>query len=278
MLVNGVDTRLIAAHDRGFLYGQNVFDTAVVYQGKLLLEQAHLQRLALGCQRLSIPCDFDALRNEVSQIIANVDLAVLRIAVSIGQGGRGYLNPQVENSIDATRVLSLHDFPVHPSQKANKGIVLGQVDIRLGHQPVLAGIKHGNRLEQTVARSQWQPDWDEALILDQQDNVIEATQSNVFIIKDDRLCTPDLRNAGVAGVMREFVLSQAKAFGLSPEIVPLSTSNIASADAVFLTNSVIGLWPVACYKFTDQTVNYTNFKVAHALLNLMRDYGAIPTR
>jgi len=277
-LVNGVATQHITAQDRGFLYGQNVFETAIVYQGNVLLETMHLQRLALGCQRLDIPCDFRTLRDEIISISKEIELAVLRIAISMGQGGRGYLNPPVKNPTDATRVLSLHDYPQYPIENATNGVTLGQVDIRLGHQPILAGIKHGNRLEQVIARSQWQAGWDEALILDQHDNVIEATQSNVFIVVDDRLCTPDLHNAGVAGVMREFVLSQAKALGLNSEIVPLSVDDIASADAVFLTNSVIGVWPVEHYKFADQTIHYTNFNVAHALLDLMKEHGAIPTR
>lgn len=283
VFVNGVETQQIAAQDRGFLYGQTVFETAVVEQGKLLLASQHIQRLTKGCQQLQIACDFTALNDEINRIISDVERAVLRITVSMGQGGRGYLNPPSDQST-ASRVLSLHTYPEHPKENTTRGITLGIADIRLGHQPALAGIKHGNRLEQIIARSQWQEGWSEALLLDHLDNVIEATQSNVFAVHGKTLSTPDLSNAGVAGVMRDFVLSQAKALGFSAEIVPLSSHDIGEADTVFVTNSVIGLWPVAHYVRSDndtqKTIDYNtnSFDVAYSLLDLMREHEAIPTR
>ena len=283
VLVNGVETQQIAALDRGFLYGQTVFETAVVEQGKVLLAKQHIERLTLGCKKLEIACGFTALNQEIAHIIKGVELAVLRISISMGQGGRGYQNPSAD-PLTASRVLSLHAFPDHPKDFISKGITLGLADIRLGHQPALAGIKHGNRLEQIIARSQWQDGWNEALLLDHQDSVIEATQSNVFVVNGKTLSTPDLSNAGVAGVMRDFVLSHAKALGFNVQIVPLSSHDLGEADAVFVTNSVIGLWPVAHFVRRDnkvkQTTDYNtnSFDVAHALLDLMREHEAIPTR
>jgi 4-amino-4-deoxychorismate lyase len=149
---------------------------------------------------------------------------------------------------------------------------VGVVDIRLPHQPALAGLKHGNRLEQVIARSQWRSGWDEALLLDQHSSVIEATQSNVFIVNDGELITPSLEFAGVAGVVREYLMSQAHKFGLSVKTMPLSINQIEAADEVFLSNSVIGLWPVK--KLNAKL--YSGHEIAHKLLKLMIKNEVIP--
>jgi len=188
----------------------------------------------------------------------------------MGEGGRGYQNP---NEIHANRILSRHQFPEFDHRPWHDGIELGLVSIRLACQAALAGIKHGNRLEQIIARSQWQQGWHEALVLDQQDNVIEATQSNVFIVKDGDLKTPDLTHCGVAGVMREHIIEQAEKLGVAAQIVSLSVSDIHAAEEVFLSNSVIGVWPVRRF----QSHVYDTPELSPKLLNLMIKNEVIPT-
>jgi len=251
------------------LYGQSVFETIAISEGRACLLDLHINRLRRGCGVLGIPMDTRILLDEIESIISNQDKAVLRVTLSMGVGGRGYLNPR---SPQSTRILSLHDYPNHPSSNWLEGITLGVAEIRLPHQPALAGLKHGNRLEQVIARSQWQPGWHEALLLDQQGSVIEATQSNVFMVNDGQLITPSLDFAGVAGVAREYLMSQAHKFGLSVKIMPLSTNLIEAADEVFLSNSVIGLWPVKKLN----TRLYTDHEISHKLLKLMIKNEVIP--
>jgi len=246
VLVNGEVSSRISALDRGVMYGQCVFETIAISNGQACLLDAHLQRLKQGAQILKIEYDHEALISEISAFISDVSSGVLRINLTMGEGGRGYLNPAEQRS---TRILSLHDYPIYPDSHTHEGVELGLVDIRLGHQPALAGIKHGNRLEQVIARSQWKSGWDEALVMDVNENVIEATQSNVFIVSGGVIMTPCLKNTGVAGVMRECILE------------------------LFLTNSVIGLWPVK--QFNQRA--YSDLTLPNKLLKIIKKNEFIPT-
>ena len=156
----------------------------------LLLEQ-HLERLERGCKVLSIEVNRSKLYNEIEFACANdvpEPLRVARVTVTAGVGGRGYMNPLMATT---TRIISMFDYPDLAASNWEKGINLGLAQIKLSCQPVLAGIKHSNRLEQVIARSQWQPGWNEALMLDQHDQVIEGTHSNVYVIKNGVIKTPD---------------------------------------------------------------------------------------
>lgn len=280
--VNGQLGGTISVHDRGLLYGQSVFETISVVKGSCALRELHLKRLMRGCQALNIPYDAESLEHEIQQACdalfdkpaeKHKTAAVLRIMITMGEGkksSRGYTNPL---NAEATRVVSLHDFPFYPHNYWSEGITLGLSKVRLASQPQLAGIKHSNRLEQVLARSQWQTDWHEAVLLDQSKHVIEATQSNIFLMSEGRLKTPDLSQSGVAGVMREFVLDQADKMAVPTEIVRLSLTDLENADEIFVTNSVIGLWPVNIF----QNKRFQDFSISQKLLTTMRDHGAIPT-
>ncbi len=271
VLVNGKANTQASALDRGLLYGQSVFETIAVSNSKACLLELHLKRLLNGAGALNIPICIDEVMADIDLALAHAELsrAVLRVTISMGEGGRGYLDPI--NAVP-TRVISLHAYPTHDEAYWSEGINLGVADIRLSHQPALAGLKHGNRLEQIIARSQWQPDWQEALILDQNDCVVEATQSNVFIVKDDLVSTPKLESAGVAGVAREYIISQLDSLGMRFESVSLSVNQIEAADDVFLSNSVIGIWPVKQFR----SKIYSSLKTSHKLLKLMIKNEVIP--
>ena len=113
--------------------------------------------------------------------------------------------------------------------------------LRLARQPRLAGIKHLNRLENVLARSEWtDPQIQEGLLLDSQSEVIECTKSNLFLVRDGRLSTPLLDQCGVAGALRAWVMERTPV-----ETVRLSLEQVLSADEVFVCNSLAGIWPVA---------------------------------
>lgn len=251
------------------MYGQSLFETIVVSDGRACLLDLHLSRLEHGAARLGMAFSSSAARADIEFLALDQPKAVIRFTLSFGLGGRGYLNPA---SPKPTTIAGLYDYPEYPSANWQAGIRLGMVDLKLAHQAALAGLKHGNRLEQIIARSQWHDSWQEALVCDQDGHVIEGTQSNVFVIKNNMLLTPKLDFCGVAGVMREFIISQANKVGVDSSLVSLSVADINEADAVFLSNSVIGLWPVK--QFYDR--EFADFSVAHKLLEIMIEDGAIP--
>ncbi|NND81034.1 MAG: aminodeoxychorismate lyase [Gammaproteobacteria bacterium] len=267
-LVNGVATQHISITDRGLLYGQSLFETIAVADGEPLLLGPHLERLERGARVLSIALDESALLEEIASLAAPIEHGVLRVTLTMGGGGRGYANPSTPHPL---RIVSSHAYPDFDANVYETGIVLGLSDVTLADQPLLAGHKHGNRLEQIMARSRWQDEWQEALLCGADGGVIEATQSNVFIRNGGQLNTPDLSSAGVAGVMREFVLNTVDELGLLAEVVPLSVADIEAADEVFLTNSLIGAWPVR--KF--QAAEFNDFTSSQQLLDIMQRDGAI---
>jgi 4-amino-4-deoxychorismate lyase len=111
--------------------------------------------------------------------------------------------------------------------------------------PVLAGIKHLNRLEQVLARAEWQdPEIAEGLMTDADGRVVEGTMSNLFVVSAEGLSTPPVDRSGVAGVMRGLVLDLAVQLGLPVRVCEIRRSDLQRADVLFLTNSLIGLWPV----------------------------------
>jgi 4-amino-4-deoxychorismate lyase len=242
-LVNGEPGELIPVSDRGLLYGDGIFETIAVREGCPQHWQRHMSRLQAGCTRLGIqPFESAQLAAEADSIIKGADTGVLKLIVTRGSGGRGY---RVAETTVSTRIMQLHPWPEYPAVCAEQGVRTRLCETRLGHNPVLAGIKHLNRLEQVLARQEWiDDDIREGLLMDADGNLVEGTMSNLFIVSDGVLMTPDLSRCGVAGIMRTIVLELAEQQGLATRIRQISQQALAQADEVFLSNSLIGIWPV----------------------------------
>lgn len=278
VFVNGVEysggNGFAGGLSRGLLYGHTVFETIPVCDGQLPLRERHLTRLQQSCQQLGLPLDLERLTAELEEASQQFDRQILRITISMDEGGRGYAAPAKPT---ASRILSFHPLPQYEQSCWQQGVRLGLVDFRLAKQPELAGIKHGNRLEQLIARQQWLTDWQEALVRDQSGYVIEGTQSNVFFLKNDILYTPKIDLCGVNGVMRAWVIAHAIDSGFPMQCVRPSVADIESADAVFLTNSVIGVWPVALFEAERGRIfRYKNQPFIQQLQRQIKEDGLIP--
>jgi len=244
MLINGHPRDSVPAGDRGLQYGDGLFETLAVVAGQPCLWKQHLARLAAGCRRLGIPpLDWEQLAVEAQHLVANQARAVLKILVTRGSGGRGYRPPQ---GAEPTRILSVHPMPDYPADWRRAGVRVRLCQTRLGMNPGLAGIKHLNRLEQVMARAEWNdPEIAEGLMRDADGHWVAGTQTNLFLVGvDGRLTTPALARCGVAGVMRGWVLEQAPAHGLPVDETEVESADLAAVRGLFLTNSLIGIWPV----------------------------------
>ncbi|MCQ8128256.1 aminodeoxychorismate lyase [Methylomonas rivi] len=242
-LLNGESRHCVDVSDRGFQYGDGLFETIAVCNGRPLFLQRHLNRLLAGCRRLLIPPpDLSLLESEARQLSAGADRAVLKLMVTRGIGGRGYRQP---DQIVPTRLFSLHPSPNYPDSYQTDGIVARFCEWRLAINPGLAGIKHMNRLEQVLARAEW---WDESvqegLMFDSNDCIVEGTMSNLFFAKAGILHTPLLVNCGIEGILRQIVIEFAIRYGLGLAENHFNKQDVLEADEVFVTNSVIGVWPV----------------------------------
>ena len=244
VLVNGQAQDHIAVADRGLHYGDGLFETIAVNGGQPRLWERHCRRLSTGCQRLGIAQpDPEMMFEEACRVCAGIDRGIMKIILTRGAGGRGYRPPQ---SGQATRIMAMYPWPAYPEANWRQGVAVRVCATRLGRNPALAGMKHLNRLEQVLARSEWDdPHIAEGLMLDDDGHVIAATMSNLFIVTAQGLLTPVLAACGVAGVMRGVVLDLAAELDIAREETPLRLEDLHRADEVFLTNALIGIWPVS---------------------------------
>ena len=236
------DTRFdaIAPSDRGVAYGDGLFETMRAHRGDVPWWNAHWTRLKMGARRLRIPLpDEGRVRYEFAQFLSGAD-AVLKLIVTRGSDGRGYAPADI---VTPTWIVSTHPIP---AGAPDEGVSLRWCETRLAVQPMLAGIKHCNRLEQVLARAEWNdpaaPDRDaaEGLMLSTEGAVVCATAANLFVLRNDRWWTPPVDRCGVAGVCRAWALRELDATELR-----LDVTDIEQADAVFLCNAVRGILPVA---------------------------------
>jgi len=245
ILINGESKEYIEISDRGFQYGDGLFETIEVRDGHAVFLQRHLNRLNSDCHRLHIPfpgAELISLDAEKLCRSMSFNRAVLKIIITRGSGGRGYRQPDV---IQATRVLSLHPYPDYPASYSEQGIAARFCATRLGLNPALAGIKHLNRLEQVMARAEWtDASIQEGLMLDINDHVIEGTMTNLFYIKNSSLYTAALEQSGVAGIMRSIIMTLSVEQGFPVVEHRFTSDQLLSADEVFVCNSVIGIWPI----------------------------------
>jgi 4-amino-4-deoxychorismate lyase len=243
ILVNGLAHESISVLDRGLSYGDGVFRTFELRDGKPRGWNRQYRKLREDCRVLSIDCpaqaDFDCDIRKIASAHAN---AVLKLIVTRGAGGRGYALPE---AAAVNRMVMTFPLPDYPAAYREQGIKARVCELRLSRQPRLAGIKHLNRLENVLARAEWNdPEIAEGVLLDCDDGVIEGIVSNVFVVENRVLLTPDLSGCGVAGVSRERILESAEKQNMLVRIERLNLSRLLAAEEVFVTNSVIGAWQI----------------------------------
>lgn len=224
----------LPANNRGLAYGDGLFETMRVDRGQMPWWDAHWARLTHGAARLRLRLPEQSLvRNQASQLLGDGN-GVLKLVVTRGMGARGYASAP---GAEPNWLLSQHPLPPEPRES---GLVLRWCDTRLAIQPALAGIKHCNRLEQVLARSEWQGDSiDEGLMRDNEGFVISATSANLFVLREDAWMTPFVDRCGVAGVCRAWSMQ-----ALDAREGRLTVEDVESSDAIFLCNAVRGILPV----------------------------------
>src|SRR5579871_4019371 len=201
-----VSRESVSPLDRGLHFGDGLFETIACCRGRPRFLALHLERLAVGCARLRI--DFPQLqsvRPEIEALAGDAERAIIKVLVTRGLAiARGYA---VSGQERATHLTIRYPWPAEDPARAQDGVCVRTLAMRLGENPHLAGLKHCNRLEQILARQEWsEPDVAEGLLFSSSGRLISGTMSNVFIVSDSRIRTPRIDRCGVAGVMRRVVL------------------------------------------------------------------------
>lgn len=229
-------TDAVLAEGRGVGYGDGIFETMRAIGGSIPWWPGHRARLALGAARLRIVLPSpECIDSELHDWLSLHRDAVIKLIVTRGSGGRGY-TPMPQAPPVWMLIASSLPPPLRPG-----GLVLRWCDTRLSRQPLLAGIKHCNRLEQILARTEWSDaDIDDGLMRDTEGDVVAATAANLFVLREGHWWTPPLDHCGIAGVCRSWAL---RAFAAGAR--RLTAEEVETADAVVLCNAVRGILPVA---------------------------------
>jgi 4-amino-4-deoxychorismate lyase len=247
-LVNGIAAGDVSVLDRGLHFGDGVFETIACLHRRARFLALHLERLTQGCRALGfLPPAPALLRQEVEQLAGSQERSIVKLIVTRGPATvRGYA---VSGSERATRVAIRYSWPVEDPVPWQQGVGVRMAAVRLGENPAIAGLKHCNRLEQILARSE--PDAAaaaESLMLSRSGKLVSGTMTNVFLVDGPpdapRLRTPAIDSCGVAGVMRRVVLREASSAGVAAQECALWPADLAAASEIFLSNARIGIWPV----------------------------------
>ncbi len=257
-LVNGHEQNDISIADRGLAYGDGLFET-IAWTGKHLhLWERHWHRLKLGAHRLQIELpDEQQVLTQIKTLITAHNSSqepsqvarVIKLILSRGCGGRGYRLPDVPQ---AQFIITLHPWPERDDSDYQQGIKVLVCQTMLAAQPMLAGLKHLNRLEQVMAASELSDTpYQEGLMLEfstsdssQKQTIIEGISSNVFFVRNRQLHTPEIRYSGVNGTVRCELLEYAKKRGIKVQTGVFTMQDVMEAEEVFFSNSIFGILPV----------------------------------
>jgi 4-amino-4-deoxychorismate lyase len=242
--VNGLPAGSVASTDRGLQYGDGLFETLTCVDGRVRWLALHLQRLRRGCERLALPLpDCTALAAEIESRAPPQGRCILKLILTRGVARQRGYRPQGDEV--PTRILSRHEWPP-ASALAGAGFRVAVSDVKLGVNPLLAGIKHLNRLEQVLAQAAMgHAPLEEVLMLSSANHVIGGSMSNAFFADDSGLFTPALTECGVEGIMRELVRSVAAAHGLPLAVRPVQAAELAGVREAFVTNVRWGIQSIA---------------------------------
>lgn len=246
LLINGSEQYSLAASDRATQFGDGCFTTARIADGTVCLLAEHLRRLREACAQLFIPyTQWATLEDEMRQLAVTQSTGVLKVIISRGAGGRGYSGADCQSP---TRILSVSTYPTQYDQWKKEGVTLALSPIRLGRNPHLAGIKHLNRLEQVLIRRYLeQMRADEALVLDSEGWLTECCAANIFWRQGKDVFTPQLEQAGVNGIMRQFCLRQLASSSYRVVETTASPDVLKLADEVIICNALMPVIPVRAW-------------------------------
>jgi 4-amino-4-deoxychorismate lyase len=252
-LINGITSDYLTINDRSIHYGDGLFETILCHNNKLYYWPQHFQRLQTSAELLKIVCPQEQLLlDDIAKLLdknkswSNSEAAcVIKIIVSRGAAERGY---QFSKNTAASRIVLLSAVEAGYSSLLSNELLSGELFIckqQVSINENLAGIKHLNRLENVLARNEWndkvKKNIIDGLMLNANQHVIEGTMSNLFAIKDNQLFTPCLSLSGINGVMRGVIIELAGKSNIKTSAINLTLDDLSSMDELFISNSLIAM-------------------------------------
>ncbi len=224
--------------DRGLLLGDGLFETIAVVNGKALWLEAHLARLGAAAAELGIAADLVLIRTAIASLLGEAGAHVLRVTLTRGAAARGLASGGDNPSLIATRDPLPRGFLLRPVRLATSTIRRNE----FAPSSRLKTLSYADAI--AAAREAAASGADDALMLNTSGRAASSTIANLFLLKGSELITPDLSQAILPGIMRRAVLDLAPGLGFTPVERAVWPEELATADAVFLTNSLRLIRPV----------------------------------
>jgi len=292
-LINGVAANYLTIKDRAIHYGDGVFETILCHNRRLFYWQQHYQRLLASANKLLITCPHEqTLLDDIARLLATYQYSdsatfVLKIIVTRGISERGYVfernitsnHTAFTEKIMSNRLVLLSTIGSNYSSLLTEALSTGELFVCKQQASInesLAGLKHLNRLENVLARNEWHADTDnkfaDGLMFNARQYAIEGSMSNIFAIKNNRLFTPDLSQSGVNGIMRDIIISLAKTNKIHLSIVNIKLEQLLTMDALFITNSLIGMKSISKLATSQYHENVLLNRIFNMLLASRDEY------
>lgn len=233
--------RILTSQNRAFRYGDGIFETIRIVDGKMPFFPYHFERILRGVKalRMNVPSylNIHYMRNEISKVIETLESGRVRLAIWREEGGYyTTYNHNIDFLIEASPLLD-------KSYQLNElGLTIGLYkDFRLRQTPISA-YKTSNSLPYVLAGIfAKENSFDDVIILDTEGYVAEGIASNIFIFYNDTLITPALTHGCVGGIMRSIVLEIAKEIALNVQETAIRPELLLEADEIFYTNVIQGI-------------------------------------
>jgi 4-amino-4-deoxychorismate lyase len=225
-------------NNRGLMFGDGFFTTATIKSGALVWGNHHYDRLVNSAERLMFNSfEVKPIQKAVSELCNAHNEAVIRITVYRHQNERGYA---ISDSAEAYCEIDLNRL----SESSVEHCELVSANTPISVNPALAGIKHLNRLDSVLAASEIAHINQERLMWDGQ-HAIAGSRSNLFIMAENQWLTPKIVSSGINGITRSIIISMMEQQSQAIEISNIDKALLSTATSAFMTNSLIGVWPVA---------------------------------
>jgi branched-chain amino acid aminotransferase len=245
--ITAADVAVVSPLDRGFLYGDSVYETIRTYGGRPFLLSEHLVRLRRSAERLEIPHERSTvdIETEIIRTIASAALpeTAIRVVLTRGRGPLGYAP---EACGPPTLVVHARPCPVIPDSFMREGIDVAIVGVTRNSRTSLdPAIKSSNLLNNFLAwRAAQRLGAYEPILLNAAERLTEGATSNLFMVRTERLITPSLEDGLLEGVTRGLVLELAREAGIDAVEESLGPDDLRTADEAFLTSTLKGVLPI----------------------------------
>lgn len=241
------ETRIFGAENRGFKYGDGLFETLKVEAGKVQFLEDHYFRLMAAARmiRMEIPMEFsmEFMEGEVLRTVTENQLENARVRLSVFRSGAGLYAPERHTT----------EYLIEASSLNSDAVSSYEVDIFKDfyiYSGLLSTIKSTNKLVNVIAATYAsENELDNCVLLNEEKKVVEFTNGNLFLVKGNKIVTPRLTDGCVKGIIRKKLLEATNLLeGFTIEEEAISPFDLQKADELFMTNAIVGIQPITKYR------------------------------